>query len=127
MKAENQDPIQRWRSITEFYEEFAVKPHWEFLLPMVALTSWVAEQPFAAPLYPGTSHEWLCVDLHIGYNPDLPFFSCGVRSDGRFECELWVSVGSSQDRRVVALDQAREVFAEFVVLLHGIGQMSKFH
>jgi hypothetical protein len=89
---------------------------------MVGLTTWVAEQPFAAPLFPGTSHEWLCVHLHAGYNPDLPFFSCGARSDGQFECELWAAVGRSRGQKVVPFGQAREVFEEFVGLLHGLGR-----
>jgi hypothetical protein len=88
---------------------------------MVGLTSWVAEQPFAAPLFPGTSHAWLCVHLHTGHDPDLPFFSCGMRGDGQFECELWASVGRSRGRRVVPVNQARETFREFVTLLHGMG------
>jgi hypothetical protein len=88
MKAEGQDPVQRWRSISDWYADFAAQPHWGFLSPMVGLTAWVAEQPFAVPLFPGTSHEWLCVGMHTGYNPDRPFYSCGVRSDGQFECEL---------------------------------------
>jgi hypothetical protein len=121
VRAEDQDPVRRWRSISDWYAEFAAKPHWGFLAPMVGLTAWVAEQQFAAPLFPSTSHEWLCVDLRPGYNPDLPFFSCGARGDGQFECELWAAVGSSRGRRVVPLDQARGVFAEFVALLHGIG------
>ena len=121
MKADDLDPVQRWRSISDWYSEFAAMPHWEFLAPMVGLTAWVAEQPFAAPLFPGTSHEWLCVHLHTGYKPELPFFSCGARGDGQFECELWAAVGRSRGRRVVPLDQARYVFAEFVALLHGIG------
>ena len=96
MNAEDRDSVLRWQSISDWYAEFATQLHWEFLAPMVGLTAWVAEQPFAAPLFPGTSHEWLCVDLHTGYNPDLPFFSCGARADGQFECELWAAVGRSR-------------------------------
>lgn len=121
MKTDDQDPVQRWRSISGWYAEFATMPDWEFLAPMVGVTAWVAEQPFAAPLFPGTPHEWLCVHLQTGYNPDLPFFSCGARGDGQFEYELWAAVGSRRGRRVVPLDQARDVFAEFVALLHGVG------
>lgn len=54
--------------------------HWDFLAPMAGVTAWVAEQPFAATLFPGTSLTSLCVHLHIGYNLDLPFFSCGARA-----------------------------------------------
>jgi hypothetical protein len=72
MNADDPDPVQRWRSIADWYAEFAAMRNWEFLAPMVALTAWVAEQPFAAPLFPGTSHEWLCVHPRPGYNPDLP-------------------------------------------------------
>jgi hypothetical protein len=120
VKAEDPDHVQRWRSISDWYAEFATMQHWKFLAPMVGLTAWVAEQPFSAPLFPGTSHAALCVHLHTGYNPNLPFFSCEVRGDGQFECELWATVGRSRGKRVVPFDQAREVFAEFVKLLHGI-------
>ena len=54
MNADDQEPVQRWRSISDWYAEFAARRHWEFLAPMVGLTAWVAEQPFAAPLFPGT-------------------------------------------------------------------------
>jgi hypothetical protein len=87
---------------------------------MVGLTAWVAEQPFAAPLFPGTSLWRLCVHLHTGYDPDRPFFSCGARGDGQFECELWAAVGSSRGKRVVQLGQAREVLVEFVGRLHKV-------
>lgn len=121
MNATDENPVLRWQSISEWYAEFAAKPHWGFLEPMVELTSWIAEQPFAAPLYPSTSHEWLCVSLRAGYHPDLPFFSCVARGDGRFECELWVKVGRSHCNRVVVyLGQAREAFTEFVGLLHAL-------
>jgi hypothetical protein len=120
MNAADQDPVKRWQSISNWYAEFAAKPYWEFLAPMVGLTAWVAEQPFAAPLFPGTSHEWLCVHLHAGYDPDRPFFSCGARGDGLFVCVLWAAVGRRRGKRLVPLDQTREVFAEFVGLLHGL-------
>ena len=120
MKAEDQSPAQRWRSISDWYAEFAARPHWEFLTPMVGLTAWVAEQPFAAPLFPGTSLTSLCVHLHTGYNPDRPFFSCGVRGDGQFECKLWAAVARSRGEQVAPFEHAREVFMEFVGLLHGL-------
>jgi hypothetical protein len=120
MYAEDRDAVRRWQSISNRYAEFAAQPHWDFLAPMVGLTAWVAVQPFAASLFPGTSHEWLCVHLHTGYNPNLPFFSCGARGDGQYECELWAAVGRSWGKRVVPFNQAREVFAEFVASLHGI-------
>jgi hypothetical protein len=124
MNSDDPDPVRRWRSIADWYAEFATMRHWEFLAPMVGLSSWVGEQPFAASLFPGTSHEWLCVHLRPGYNPDLPFFSCGARADGEFECELWAAVGRSQGSRVTPFGQAREVFAEFVGQLHQIGRIA---
>ncbi|MBX7104586.1 MAG: hypothetical protein K1X57_10930 [Gemmataceae bacterium] len=120
MKAEDEDPVQRWQSISDWYAEFAAKPHWEFLTPMVGLTAWVAEQPFAASLFPATSHEHLCVQLRSGYNPDLPLISCTATGDGQFACELWAAVGSSRGQRVVPLCHARGVFAEFVAFLQGL-------
>ena len=86
---------------------------------MTGLTAWVAKQPFAAPLYPFTSHEWLCVGLHTGYKPERPFFSCGVGAGGQFRCSLWAAVGESLGERVVPFEQAGEVFAEFTSQLLG--------
>jgi hypothetical protein len=119
-KAPYKDPVRRWRAISDWYAELAAMPYWEFQAPMVELTLWVAEQPFAAPLFPYTSHQWLCVGLHPGYRPGLPFFSCGVRNDGQFEFKLWAEVGRSRGKKVVPLEQAREAFREFASLLHGM-------
>jgi hypothetical protein len=119
MKAEDVNPLKRWRSISDWYAESAAAPDWRFLAPMIGLTAWVAEQPFAVPLYPNTSHQWLCVSLHTGYNPELPFFSCVVRGDGQFICELWAGIGRSRGRRVVPFETSHQVFAEYVALLHG--------
>jgi hypothetical protein len=120
VKATDPDPVQRWQSISDFYAEFAGLLHWELLQPMVSLAAWVGQQPYAAQLYPGTSHEWLCVDLLPGYDPDRAFFSCGARPGGQFECELWASVGRSLGQQVVPLDEARTLFMEFVGRLTAI-------
>ncbi|HEX4792180.1 MAG TPA: hypothetical protein VH370_00220 [Humisphaera sp.] len=118
MKAEDTDPRKRWLSISDWYAEFAATPGFEFLAPMVGLTAWIADQSFAAPLFPNTSHEWLCVSLHKGYKPDLPFFSCCARADGKFECEFCDKAGHGQGKRVVPFEQSREIFTDFVALLH---------
>jgi hypothetical protein len=117
LKADDPDAVQRWQSISSFYADFAAMPHWGFLTPMVGLTAWIAQQPFAAPLFPGTAHEWLRVHLHTGRKSDLPFFSCAMRSDGRFEGELWASVGNSRGRWVVPLKQTRGLFVKLVDML----------
>jgi hypothetical protein len=87
---------------------------------MVGLAAWVTEQSFAVPLFPNTSHEWLCVSLHTGYEPERPFFSCGVRADGQFQFELWAAVGHSRGRRLVPFEESRQVFLEYVALLQGM-------
>jgi len=116
------DPVRMWHTMSDWYAEFAAKQNWGFLLPMVELTKWVADQPFAAQLFPGPSHEWLCVHLRPGYNPDLPFFSCVAQEDKKFKCELWAEVGQSLDSRVVPLAEAHEVFEKFVGLLLGVSE-----
>ncbi len=121
MKADDPEPVQRWQSISKWYAEFASMGGWEFLQPMVGLTAWISEQPLAAQLYPSTSHEWLCVHLLPGYNPDQPFFSCGARADGQFECELWAKVAQSLSRQLVPLDSASALVTEFVCKLMGTG------
>lgn len=81
---------------------------------MVDLTAWASEQPFAAHLYPCTSHQWLCIQLLPGYNPDQPNFACGVKSEGQFECSLWVKGQRRLIRQTVPIDQARLLFMDFV-------------
>lgn len=120
MQVENTDAVQRWRSISELYAELAAMPHWEFQAPMVELTAWVAEQTFAVSLFPFTSHEWLCVGLHAGYDPDRPLFACVVQADGLFNYELRDAVGHRRRKLVVPFGKARKVFVEFVGLLQGL-------
>lgn len=119
------DPVRRWRAITRWYAEFAAIPPWEFLTPMVGLTDWVAGQAFAAPLLPQTSHEWLCVQTDPGYNPDLPFFSCGVRADGLFELSLWASARRRLDHRRVSRDASQATFEEFAGRLLELTEKAK--
>ena len=119
MKAQDSDTVKRWQSISEWYAEFANLPGWEFLQPMIGITAWVGEQPFGARLYPGTSHEWLCVDLHPGYNPEQPFFSCVTKADWQFECTLWERVGRRLSRQIVPIDQAQLLFTDYVGKLLG--------
>jgi|SRR5579871_5221352 len=119
MKVDDPDPIQLWQSISAWYAEFASMHNWEYLIPMVALTTWIGEQPFATNLYPSTSHEWLCVHLVPGFNRDQSFFSCCVKAGGEFECEAWAKVGQSLCRKSVPLDQDRMLFTEFVGKLTG--------
>jgi hypothetical protein len=120
MTSDDEDPAARWQSIRDWYDELARAPGWEFLGPMVELTGWVARQPWAAGLFPNTSHEWLCVKLKPGYDPDRPFFSCGARADGQFECELWAAVGRTLERRLFPLSEAQSAFWNFARRLEGI-------
>jgi len=120
MMTSDPDPGKRWRAIVEFYAHFAAMKHWEFLAPMVELAEWLATQPAAAKLYPGTSHEWLTVHLHPGYQPGRPFFAAGVRGDGQFLCKLHESVGCPLHSWVGPLEQARSKFMEFVGRLEAI-------
>ncbi len=87
---------------------------WEYLHPMVGLAEWAAAQPMAARLYPGTSHDWLVVGLHPGYQPELPFVSCRVRPDGPFECHQSAKVGHELRDWTGPMEQARVVFGEFI-------------
>lgn len=125
MKVDDPDPVKRWRAIIDFYTEFSAVQHWEFLAPMVQLAVWLSDQPMAARLYPGTSHEWLCVSLVPGYNPDLPFFSCGTRGEGMFECELWKAVGRRWGKRLFPWEEATKAFAEFVKDLDAIAEQAR--
>ena len=118
MTAHNQDPTVRWHSIRDFYDEFSRTNGWEFLKPMVFLTEWVADQPWAEGLYPNTSHEWLCVKLVPGYDSDVPFFACVARPDGQFECDLLSRVGRSLERRTFPVNEARSAFWNFVQRLN---------
>jgi hypothetical protein len=120
MTADDEDPLVRWQSISDWYDEFAREPGWEFLRPMVDLTAWIAQQPWAAGLYPSTSHQWLCVKLMPGYHPDFPAFSCGTRADGQFECELWAAVGNRLEKKLFPLNEMQSAFWSFVRRLEGV-------
>jgi hypothetical protein len=122
MKASDPDPVKRWRAVVDFYSEFASMKHYEFLSPMIDLAEWVGKQPFAARLYPGTSHEWLIVSLTPGYDPNQPFFSCLSLADSTFICELCAAVGRSHGKESFALRQAHEAFTEFVSRLASIAE-----
>jgi hypothetical protein len=122
MVTSDPDPAKRWQVIVEFYADFAARRHWEFLAPMIGLAEWVAGQPMAAKLYPGTSHEWLTMSLHPEYQPELPFFAARVRGDGQFQCELFEAVGCQLHSRVGPLEQARTMFIEFVGRLEAVAQ-----
>ena len=120
MHADDENPMVRWQSISDWYDEFASEQGWEFLRPMVELTAWVAQQPWAAVLFPSTSHEWLCVTLKPGGDPDAPFFSCGAGSDGQFDCELWAAGGRRLERRLFPMNEAQSAFWNFVRRLEGV-------
>ena len=124
MIANDENPTVRWQSIRDWYDEFARSAGWEFLQPMVKLTDWVAQQPWAALLFPNTSHAWLCVKLKPGYDPDLPFFACGVRSDGQFECTLYAKVGRNLERRRFPMEEAQFAFWNFVQRLEDVASPS---
>jgi hypothetical protein len=120
MRADDENPAVRWKSISDWYDEFARERGWEFLRPMVDLTAWVAEQPWAAGLFPDTSLQWLGVKLQPGYHPDSPSFSCVARADGQFECRLWAAVGRRLERKLFPLNEAQSAFWNFVRRLQGV-------
>jgi hypothetical protein len=121
MKASDADPVKRWRAVVDFYSEFASMKHYEFLSPMIGLADWVGKQPFAARIYPGTSHEWLIVSLTPGYDPpNQPFFSCLSLADSTFSCELWAAVGRTRSKKSFPLRQTHEAFTEFIGRLESI-------
>lgn len=76
----HENPAERWKEIEDFYVEFTVTPHWEFLAPMIDFVKHLAAHPRRSELWPTTSHEWLCISAVAGYHPDTPGFS--FRPDG---------------------------------------------
>jgi hypothetical protein len=117
---DDEDPAVRWQSIRDWYDEFARTPGWEFLRPMVDLTDWVAQQPWAARLFPSTSHEWLCVALKPGFDPAAPLFACCARADGLFECRLWGAGARQPAERRLPMEEARSAFWNSVRRLEGV-------
>ena len=114
MKSDDADPVRRWLEVRDFYSEFAAKPGWEFLSPMIGLAEWVAHQPMASRLYPMTSHEWLTVSFSPGYDPERPFVVALSRSDARFSCELFGGVAEPLDVDTCPLEKANELFAKYI-------------
>lgn len=122
MVTSDPDHMERWRAVAAWYGEQAAHPTWAFLAPLRDLVAWAAEQPMAAKLFPGTSHHWLTVAMHPGYQPELPFFSVGGRSGGEFSFELWASVGRQAHAVLAPAGEAREVFSEFVSRLKALAE-----
>jgi hypothetical protein len=87
---------------------------------MVDLTGWAAQQPWAARLFPSTSHEWLCVKLKPGFDTDEPFFSCVARADGQLYFKLWKSNGNQLEKQKFPVSEAQSKFWNFVQRLEGI-------
>jgi hypothetical protein len=114
MKSDCADPIQRWQAIVDFYADFAGMPGWEFLRPMIDLTEWIKNQSWAGQLFPGTSHEWLCVSCAPDRFAWSPFFSVCSLSNGSFRFQLRAEVGSrprfSQDCTIA---DGKKVFEQF--------------
>ena len=101
-------------AITHRYNRFMVEASWDYLHPMVELTRWAAEQPFAAKLFPHTSLTSLCVGLRAGYNPDHSFFSVGFTEKGQIEFQLWEAVGKQKLSADCEIGQLNDLFKEFV-------------
>jgi hypothetical protein len=114
VKAQDHDPIRRWKAVSDWYAEFSAMHGWEFLSPMVELATWVGSQPFASQLFPGTSHEWLCVELSSEYNLDMPSFSCVTTPDGKFECRYFSRATHSHCREQCPLEWSQKLFAACV-------------
>ena len=120
MTADDENPVARWHAVRDWYAEYAHNPHCDFVLPMVDLAAWIAEQPWAAALFPCTSLAALCVSLKPGYTPDSPFFSCLARDDGTIEFELWAKVGQMIERRRFPVTERQTAFWNFVRRLQGV-------
>ena len=120
MTADDENPVVRWHAIRDWYADYARNPPCEYVLPMVDLTEWVAEQSWAASLFPCTSHAALCVSLKPGYTPESPFFSCLARTDSTFEFELWAKVGQMVERRRFPVTEGQSAFWNFVQRLNGV-------
>lgn len=120
MHADHPEPWERWKAVSDWYTAFASERDWEFLAPMASFASWIGSQPFAAQLYPGTSHQWLHVQLRPGYLPDEPGIVACVRPDGQFECRLHGRKGHLLVRRTSPIESAPDVFASALIRL-GLG------
>jgi len=120
MHADHPEPMERWQAVADWYAAFSSERHWEFLAPMANFSRWIGSQPFAALLYPHTSHQYLCVQLRPGYHPDEPSIVACVRVDGQFECGLRGRKGQLLVRRTSPIESARDVFASTLIRL-GLG------
>jgi hypothetical protein len=115
MNADHHDPTERWRSVSDWYAEFAALQGWEFLAPMVGFARWVGSQPFAAALYPFTSHEHLCIRLRPGYFPDEPLIFALARPDGQFECGIRDGSGQLRVTLLGPIEAAPDAFASVLI------------
>lgn len=117
MRAVDVDPVARWQAVSAWYREFVSANGWVFLLPMAELAEWISKQSFAAPLFPSTSHQWLCVALHPDFDPDAAKFFCCTRPDGQFEFSQRNLAVYDQGKQFCAPGDARETFQKFASIL----------
>jgi hypothetical protein len=110
------DAVKRWNAASTWYANFEKRyAGWDFLRPMADLSGWIGEQTFGSQIYPGTSHEWLCVAMLPDFPLDHPFFACCTQKDGKFDCHLWNKVGGMiLSRDVVPLKEDRVLFSRYV-------------
>jgi hypothetical protein len=120
MIADDENSVVRWHAVRDWYDDYAHNPRCDFVLPMIDLAGWIAEQPGAALLFPSTPLAALCVSLKPGYKPDSPFFSCLARDDSTIEFELWAKVGQMIERRRFPMSEGQSAFWNFVQRLQGV-------
>jgi hypothetical protein len=99
------DPAERWGVISKFYKETGHLNPDDPSSAMLSIVEWIARQSWSCNLYPGTSHDWLCVALRPGYDP-ATFASFAILADGQFVSELWAH-GARHSTRKCPLSEAR--------------------
>ena len=111
---------QRWESVLEWYEDFVLARGKEGVRPVVELTRWASTQDWQPSLFPGTSLYSLCVHLKRGYNPDLPFFACTARTDGKITFRFYNAVAMLEEEAIAKAEDAIEVFRRFTKKLQAM-------
>jgi len=104
---------RRWASYAATYRKLAKDRNRQYFTNMSVFIERLQALPEFEQLKPCTSHFWLLVMKHEGYQPELPFISVHCNPDGSFTLQLFRSVAEPAGPEITRpLDDAVETLSQ---------------
>jgi hypothetical protein len=102
-----------WAYYAAGYRDWAKDPSRQYFTNMAVFIERLHALPDFDQLRPCTSHFWLLVMKHEGYQPELPFICVQCNEDGSFTLQLFKEVAVPSGPKITRpLDQAIEALAQ---------------